>query len=64
MVVDDCSDYVPPVDQSSSYYDADCEPSEKQPQEEKPQEHKAPFDKDDVLPTTEEILAELAKLPD
>lgn len=61
LKVDDCSDYIPPIDRSSSYYDADCEPGEDD--EETTQEHTAPFDKKTLLPTTDEILAELAKLP-
>gem|GEM_PF-3594695 len=66
---DDCSDYTPPVDASSSYYDADCEADkivdeEKNIDEDKKnEEHKAPFDKEEVLPTTQEILDELAKIP-
>lgn len=51
---------MPPIDQSSSYYDADCEPTEDVDTQE---EHAAPFDKKTLLPTQEEILAELAKLP-
>jgi hypothetical protein len=66
LPVDDCSNYIPPIDKSSSYYDADCEPAEDKKDDEQKkvdEEHKAPFNKEKVLPTIQEILAELAKIP-
>lgn len=60
--MDDCSNYTPPTDNSSSYYDAKCEAELK-----KKEEHKAadevPFDKKQFLPSLEDIQREVAKLP-